>query len=54
MTDSKSGKDLHAKDLPKDESERKRQSEGDLVETVAGAMGGAAIAAVTGKKRRKP
>lgn len=53
MTKSKGEKALHAKDLPKDEAKRKREAEGDLAESVAGAMGGAAIAAVTGKGRRK-
>jgi len=53
MTEAKDSKALHAKKLPKEEAKRKRKVEGDLVETVAEAMGGAALAAVAGKARRK-
>lgn len=45
----KSPKDLHAGGLPKAEDRRKKHVEGDVVSTVAGAMAGEAVAAMTGK-----
>jgi hypothetical protein len=44
--------ELHARSLPKDEERRKRAAEGEVVETVAGAMAGEVIAAIAGKARK--
>lgn len=41
--------DLHAGRLPKAEDRRKKQVEGEVVSSVAGAMAGEAVAAITGK-----
>jgi len=46
---AKSPKDLHAGGLPKAEERRKKQAEADVVSSVAGAMAGEAVAAMTGK-----
>lgn len=45
--------ELRTGDLPKDEDRRKRKAESDVVETVAGAMAGEVLAAVTGKARKR-
>jgi hypothetical protein len=47
------GPDLHAGDLPEAEDQRKRGAEHEVVESVAGAMAGEVIAAVTGKGKKR-